>query len=554
MASLQESPTWEEKIYRLQAHIDSPSGGADGITNLQPRQIANRTRWLFSRIAREHTLLGHLVTADQIDEAAAIDGSKTTLDVPFEDLHAKLSECESELARMLEIAEGIIGSDGLKFEAVTRAQRFLWEKGAYSFGWEFFTSGLSMRQFEERPILSTVHHDDTIILTDVSGISVGDLLVVYSEGGTDAEVIEVASIIQDSSTGQYRILAKDERHVENGETVIDRYAINVDRSSGYIGSVSWTLNSDGSATAPAGSIYLSGEITSLENAHEGKLIIKTLDGSGPLIVEVNYGDGWEEIEASQYISTGSGASTEREAIYELPAGTFQLKASAAGSAPAEIGYMAVVPVLGSRTVKPIRKPSVLSPEASATYTVAEMVLESSVFRRAYGDNLTSVEFAFCNDSAFPAASTKTWSMPTESATVSTADQDDNYVVSNQELLDFFDALDADNERVFPYGDYFVRCRHVSDVGDVSEWSDAVMFSLADNSRVFGFDGSSSTLRIGGFDYAGSNTGALPEDGAVEEPGLVSGQFRSLSDPSITRFGFAGTDGTLGWDEGTFIKE
>ena len=303
MASLQEAPVWEEKIYRIQAHIDSPVGGSDGLTNLQPRQIANRTRWLLDRMGREHSLNGHLIFADEIADDAAIDGDKTLLDKTFEELHALLSECGTKLEFLREKAGEVIGRDGLKFEAVTRAQRFLWEKGAYSFGWEFFTDGLNMRQFiTERPILSTVHHDDTIILEDVTGISEGDLMVVYSEGGADAEIIEVEHIICDSSTGQYRILAKDVRDPETGEIL--EYAINVDRNSGFIGSMSWTLDENGNGYAVPGAIYLSGTVYCLSNAHGGKLIVRFLDKSGPLRIEVNYGNGWEEIECAYNESAG----------------------------------------------------------------------------------------------------------------------------------------------------------------------------------------------------------------------------------------------------------
>ena len=45
MANLNESSTWEAGIYQL-AETDPVQGGPDGVDNVQPRQLANRTSWL----------------------------------------------------------------------------------------------------------------------------------------------------------------------------------------------------------------------------------------------------------------------------------------------------------------------------------------------------------------------------------------------------------------------------------------------------------------------------------------------------------------------------
>mgnify|MGYP007101908214 CR=1 FL=1 len=45
MANLAEECKWENGIYQLE--IDDPvQGGADGIDNVQGKQLANRTQWL----------------------------------------------------------------------------------------------------------------------------------------------------------------------------------------------------------------------------------------------------------------------------------------------------------------------------------------------------------------------------------------------------------------------------------------------------------------------------------------------------------------------------
>jgi hypothetical protein len=49
MAHLDETDTWEEGIYQLE-DTDPVQGGAEGIDNLQAKQLGNRTRWLYERL------------------------------------------------------------------------------------------------------------------------------------------------------------------------------------------------------------------------------------------------------------------------------------------------------------------------------------------------------------------------------------------------------------------------------------------------------------------------------------------------------------------------
>lgn len=532
MAHLQESPIWEEKIYRLQANIDSPVGGRDGITNLQPTQIANRTRWLLAMMAREHSLTGHLISADQVSETANIDADKALLDVSFDELNELLSQCGTSLMELTDRASETIGRDGRKFDAIVRAQLFLWEKGGFNFGWEFFTDGLNMRQFLERPIISTVHTDDTIILEDVSGISLGDTMIAYSGDGSDTEIFTVGRIIRDSSTGQYRILAAD--------------GLQIDRDSGFIGSMSWQRQERGGMLGVPGSLYLSEEITALNNAESGLLIIHFLPGSGTAKVEASRnGAAWEVIDSS---STEDRGDKGYAVLYDLEPGIYRLRVSCDGTVPTQVGYMAVIPRIGTRTVAPIRKPVVVAPNEGAVAAVDEIVLESSVFRRAYGDVLAYTEFSISPTDGIPMENTPIW-VVNDGIKVDTTDPED---AEGADLTAYLDS-EEDGERVFPYGAYFIRCRHVSDVGDVSEWSDPVIFSLARADRTFGMYNYDPRVepprRIGGFD----NSDTQAED-VTGTPGEYSGKFRSLADESYTRFGFNGTTGTLGFDQGMFNVE
>ena len=54
MAYLPEENTYEEGIYQLEL-TDKVMGGADGISNLQGKQLANRTKYLKSETDRLET-------------------------------------------------------------------------------------------------------------------------------------------------------------------------------------------------------------------------------------------------------------------------------------------------------------------------------------------------------------------------------------------------------------------------------------------------------------------------------------------------------------------
>ncbi|MFZ8819269.1 hypothetical protein ACI8EP_25075, partial [Klebsiella michiganensis] len=50
MASLEENSAWESSIYQLE-ETDRAQAGAGGVLNIQARQLANRTRFLRSKLA-----------------------------------------------------------------------------------------------------------------------------------------------------------------------------------------------------------------------------------------------------------------------------------------------------------------------------------------------------------------------------------------------------------------------------------------------------------------------------------------------------------------------
>jgi len=51
MANVTETSTWESGIYQLET-TDPVEGGALGISNLQPKQLGNRTKWLYDKLPK----------------------------------------------------------------------------------------------------------------------------------------------------------------------------------------------------------------------------------------------------------------------------------------------------------------------------------------------------------------------------------------------------------------------------------------------------------------------------------------------------------------------
>ena len=551
MAHLNESPVWEEHILRLLI-THSPVGGDGGITNTQPNQIANRTYWLLKVMSREHSLTGHVITPEQVAEGAGISEDKIAFDVSPDTITAAQAEDDDALEALEAQAREYIGKDGLRFEALLRAQRFLWETGMYGYGFEFFTDTLNMRKFYERIVTSTVHRDDTIQLeTDVTGISVGDFMVVYSDANRgDAELITVKEILLDSTTGNYRILAKEK--------------LVTDRNDGRIGSMSWDILDDGSARAVPGSKYVSDRITAVSTAFAGQLVINHApDSNGrarlvPLTVKImrNGSSEWEQLTP---LRTETAAAGGYDVVYNVPGEAFYLYVGNDSDMTARIGYIAAVPVMGRRTVPPVRKPvvyvglnthntehwDIVREGGDATMDV--MSVYSSTFRRCYGDNLAKTVFEFTKD-----GETSTWTVAdgTE-ASAGIEDNEGNVTTMDAEFAEFMRGLGM--------GMVDIRCKHISDVGDHSEWSDPISVRLTMPVRYFGLvegpvTGDVVNSRIGAFDLEEWR----PKSDPLYAESEHSGKFYSLKDEQLARFAFAGTSeetkNTAGFDSGTFIKE
>lgn len=92
MANLPESPTWVSGIYQIET-TDPVVGGPDGISNLQAKQLANRTAWL-KQIA---------------DEVIAARGGKSSLDERLDQYDAYSPEQQTDIVAGILEALGLGG-------------------------------------------------------------------------------------------------------------------------------------------------------------------------------------------------------------------------------------------------------------------------------------------------------------------------------------------------------------------------------------------------------------------------------------------------------------
>lgn len=86
MANLPESNTYEANIYQIEA-TDPVQGGADGVSNTQAKQLANRTKYLKDQVDKIKTgqvdVVGRLVAGTTVPTAVAGDNSTKPASTAF---------------------------------------------------------------------------------------------------------------------------------------------------------------------------------------------------------------------------------------------------------------------------------------------------------------------------------------------------------------------------------------------------------------------------------------------------------------------------------------
>ena len=116
MAEIREKARWVDEVYRIQK-TDPILGGEDGVINVQPTQITNRTAFLKQSAEAEHTEGGrHQVTNDMVADDAAIDEGKLLFEVPLKTVSSALEGAQDEISALQKEVVDVIGDDGIRHD------------------------------------------------------------------------------------------------------------------------------------------------------------------------------------------------------------------------------------------------------------------------------------------------------------------------------------------------------------------------------------------------------------------------------------------------------
>lgn len=451
MGSISEKSSWSEDIYRIQK-TDPILGGEDGIINIQPEQVANRTRWLKDTLELEHTADGeHQIGNSGIADDAAIPEELLDLDVSTDDLRLRVAASEQTINWLSNGVENLIGENGLLTEGLAKIAQLNWRYGLWGGEFEFFVDNLTMRDAANVDARAVIGKDDSIDCSDTRGFRPGMRLLVSD--GEHREEVEIRSVLE---RGRIRLVNDLSRTYSEPAT---------------LGYTDWDLSTLGMAAVHFGQLYFSRFSDVLENCGEGQLLILRDAGCGSLKVEcreVTDNGPWEAVTLAETFSGDNGRVYER---YHISGMNVQLKITGATAEPVIVWNMALLPTPFNFLPSSIRTPHVVNPEAATDIWQDLFYLESSAFLTAYRDKYVQTEYGFFREG--------------ENDPVKVVDL---RTMTLQVLEDLANMPDA--------GNYFIRCRHQSDVGEWSLWSEAVPVTLHPTRILFGYIGSAKSRGFG----------------------------------------------------------
>lgn len=448
MGVIREQEKWVEHLYRIQVS-DPILGGSDGIINVQPSQLANRTAFLKALALVQHCEYGHhAVTNEMVAEAAAIVAEKLKLDVSLEEIDAALTSAEADAEAARNDLSGSIGVDGLLIQGLAKIIQLTWRYSDFGFEFEFFTDGLTMRDLKNIDARGAIALDDSLDCENTSGIVPGMRLLVSD--GIQSEEVEIWKILE---KGRIRLVSDLKNTYPDAVT---------------LGYTDWTLSS-GHAVAEKDRVYYSKVTSVLESSPIGRLIIRRDSEPGKLAVcyrDAVADSQWTQVEPVEITYAGDGLFDEH---YTIEGGSIQLRLVGADT-PVKVYSMALFPIPAKQIVSSIRTPFITIPAGGAEVFRDMVEFTASVFRSAYKDDYAETEYAIIDlASELPIAQ------------FTTASQGTFGPIADQDLP--------------PDGHYAVKCRHKSDIGEWSAWSSPVKFTIKEVQILFGFIG---TLRSSGF--------------------------------------------------------
>lgn len=453
MGDIAESAKWIDNIYRTQK-TDPVLGGQDGIINIQPEQIACRTLFLKKLLELQHNEDGsHKIVNANVADNAGIPESKLALDVSTDALYSLLVDAENGMRRLQDDVEKVLGENGFLVHGLAKAAQLNWLYGQWGCAFEFFRDNLTMRDVKNVDARRIIGRDDSIDCADTTGFMPGMRLLVSN--GEQREEVIIRSVLEN---GRIRLMHDLSRTYEEPAT---------------IGYTDWDLSNPGKAVANKDCQFFSRDLDLLENCGLGMLLVCREKGEGKIRVDVRETeDNLAVWHAANLVDTFAHDKNENLVYerYEISGVNVQLRITGITDEPVVIRHLALFPDPSGLMKSSIRTPHVVYPESMDDLWQDLFAMESSQFYAAYKDFYVQTEYGFFDPETkvLKYLSTALTTKPT-----------------------VFEDMDPAPEP----GDYILMCRHQSDMGEWSFWSEPIMINVKPTRILFGL---SDPPKSGGF--------------------------------------------------------
>ena len=269
MANLIETANWDDPVYLIEPYDPHQGGSGEfAISNIQSRQLANRTQWLLGLFLKEHNIDGaHKLVQTALAADAMIRESKLALDFNTSDLSAKIDKLKAAREAFQNRINTLLNTSGSLVDAVYQALVMSWELGEFRISFDLFKKDFTFRDgFVDLPVLKTVKLDDSVDVVDTSVLNIGEKYMIH---GTDTvknkhavQEVTVAQILSDT-----RVLFEENLLYSSENGYLTRYGF------------------DNNTTLQPGHIYYTKEIDALEGVDSGELFA-FIDKQDPTVLSV----------------------------------------------------------------------------------------------------------------------------------------------------------------------------------------------------------------------------------------------------------------------------
>jgi len=266
-----------------------------------------------------------------------------------------------------------------------------WRYDDEGYAWEFWVDNrnFNMRQLGTTQAVTTTAFDDTIVVENAYAFTPGKSYVIFDETGSRA-VITVFSVVSDTTI-----------------RAVDTLNITLNSEAGArIGSSSFSINDNGTATVFGDQEYFSRPIRTLHAWPGGSFIIQrsSIDSSGLYTVRYREEgtDIWQEAELLRTYGVEFTQYTEEE--YRIPIGNasieFWVSYKGNPSHSEIVNHFALITQYQNFDSDRIEKPTNITPAHQATNISVTPTLEGSTYRSLYGLSQIGAHFQISRDSSF----------------------------------------------------------------------------------------------------------------------------------------------------------